>query len=358
VCPSILPRMGPLFTRMKRVSVARLGFGERSRPPRRFSDRGRNTIAWICYAILFFALIGLCGRLITPHSHAFVILAAFSPYLMAPALVALIVLAIARQKPGALIAILVTLACVLVQSPLYRADGSSIQDSVDVVVLTANLRLGNADPDSLVRSVRDRHVEVLMLQELTASERGALSTAGLDELLPYHVTDARGGAGGTGLWSSFPLSDMQLHPTFHFGLVSARLHIPRVAGSPLAIAGHMPGLWPESMTDWSLDIGALPKLLQSPQSTADGGTVLFGGDFNATYDTAQFRALLTGGYHDATEQSGAGWQATYPADETFPPMIAIDHVLTRHAEARSVHTITVEGSDHRGLLVDIALPKG
>ncbi len=77
------------------------------------------------------------------------------------------------------------------------------------------------------------------------------------------------------------------------------------------------------------------------------------GDFNATVDHAQFRALLTDGYHDAAEQCGAGYLASYPADRWLPPLIAIDHLLTKHATATSAATVALPGSDHRGILVGV-----
>ena len=55
------------------------------------------------------------------------------------------------------------------------------------------------------------------------------------------------------------------------------------------------------------------------------------------------------------EQSGAGYLASYPTDRWFPPVIAIDHVLTNHASATSASTLSLPGSDHRGLLVHVRL---
>jgi endonuclease/exonuclease/phosphatase (EEP) superfamily protein YafD len=37
-------------------------------------------------------------------------------------------------------------------------------------------------------------------------------------------------------------------------------------------------------------------------------------------------------------------------------VITIDHILTRNAAAKSIKTVTVDGSDHRALLATIAVP--
>jgi endonuclease/exonuclease/phosphatase (EEP) superfamily protein YafD len=49
-------------------------------------------------------------------------------------------------------------------------------------------------------------------------------------------------------------------------------------------------------------------------------------------------------------------EPTFPHDTWFPTAITIDHVLTRKAEASSITTIEMPGSDHRTRLATIAVP--
>jgi endonuclease/exonuclease/phosphatase (EEP) superfamily protein YafD len=221
-------------------------------------------------------------------------------------------------------------------------------------MLTANLRFGNGDPASIVALVRAHHVDVLTTQELTSQEVDALTGAGLDALLPYHVTDARGGADGVGLWSRYPLRDPERLQTYLFAFVSAQVILPGLPGPVTVAAAHMPGPWPGPAGSWLDDIGKLPQTLRS--LAARGAPVLLGGDFNATPDTAQFRRLLTGGYRDACEQAGAGLIGTWPAGTWYGPLIAIDHVLTYRAVGTAAKTVSVPRSDHRGLLVTVRIP--
>jgi len=72
----------------------------------------------------------------------------------------------------------------------------------------------------------------------------------------------------------------------------------------------------------------------------------------------QYRDLLTNGYHDAVDQMGAGFAPTFKADGWLPPLITIDHILTRNAEASSIRTVKITGSDHRSLLATIRVPLG
>lgn len=71
----------------------------------------------------------------------------------------------------------------------------------------------------------------------------------------------------------------------------------------------------------------------------------------------QFRDLLTNGYRDAVQQAGSGFAPTFPAGGPFPPLVTIDHVLTRNATAASLRTVTMPGSDHRAVLASVLIPK-
>ena len=98
---------------------------------------------------------------------------------------------------------------------------------------------------------------------------------------------------------------------------------------------------------------ALGALLQN------SAAVIIGGDYNSTPDMRQFRDLLTNGYRDAVQQTGSGFAPTFKADSSWgPPLITIDHILTRNAVASSVRTVKVPGSDHRAVLATIKVPTG
>ena len=70
--------------------------------------------------------------------------------------------------------------------------------SPDLIVMTANLLYGQADANALVREVRDRRVDVLVVEELTPSAVERLREAGLEQLLPSSVLAPASEAAGTG----------------------------------------------------------------------------------------------------------------------------------------------------------------
>ena len=113
---------------------------------------------------------------------------------------------------------------------------------------------------------------------------------------------------------------------------------------------------PADNVDWRQGMAGAKEQLNFFARAAGPAAVIIGGDYNSTPDLRQFRDLLTNGYHDAVEQTGAGFAPTYPSDTWHPPIIVIDHVLTRNAAAASIRTLDIPGSDHRALLATIEVP--
>jgi endonuclease/exonuclease/phosphatase (EEP) superfamily protein YafD len=247
---------------------------------------------------------------------------------------------------------LVLVLAVISQAPLYFGR-TATDASGGITVLQANLRVGSADPVGLTAMVIARHVDLLMTEELTPTERDRLIADGLARDLPYRFDAAlAGGGGGLAIWSRYPLSDEHNYPGFELGVLQATVQFS-AGHTATVLAIHLLPPYPYPAGEWLKEIRHIQPLLAD---AANGdGPVIAAGDFNATTDHAQFRKLLTRGYGDAAEHCGAGYLASYPTDRWFPPLIAIDHVLSRNAPADDVHTLALPGSDHRALLAHLAL---
>ena len=169
--------------------------------------------------------------------------------------------------------------------------------------------------------------------------------------LPYRFDAASPGGGGLAIWSRYPLSDETNYPGYRLGVLRARVTLPS-GQTPTVYAVHLLPPYPYASRTWVTEIGRLRTLLAGEAAKQ----VVVAGDFNATPDVAQFRRLSSHGYADAADQSGAGYLASYPTDRALvPPLIAIDHVLTRGGVATEASTVALPGSDHRGLLVHLSL---
>jgi endonuclease/exonuclease/phosphatase (EEP) superfamily protein YafD len=140
-------------------------------------------------------------------------------------------------------------------------------------------------------------------------------------------------------------------------LIAAQLRIPGVRNDPIFASVHAPAPVPDVVEKWRTGMQRIEIALNELNDTGPGGAVIAAGDFNSTVDQVEYRDLFAYGYQDAVHQSGSGWAPTYPGDGSYPPILTIDHALIRGATATSVQTITVPGSDHRAILVNVSLPK-
>ncbi len=178
-------------------------------------------------------------------------------------------------------------------------------------------------------------------------------------LAPHPCAWCRGGAG---IWSRYPLDILASTRDEEEGvsIPAARLLVPGLRFDPVLASVHVysPVAGRSNTIDgWRTGMVSAKTQLDSFAVIARRGAVIIGGDYNSTPpDMRQFRDLLTNGYRDAVEQSGSGFAPTFPSNRIFPPLITIDHVLTRNAAAESVRTIEVPGSDHRALLATIRIP--
>ncbi|MFG1694639.1 endonuclease/exonuclease/phosphatase family protein [Nonomuraea sp. NPDC049309] len=276
-------------------------------------------------------------------------MAAFTPYFAVMALVVLGVAVALRSRVA--VAIMVVVCACLAWCVLPRAfgDDAAPAGGRPLRVLTINLNGGRGDAAVVTELVRRLNVDVLSLQELTWSSMVRLNAAGLNDLLPYHVSvpDVRGPQ-GSGIYSRHPLRERKglFQPVGHHMPV-AEVSLP--GGSPVeVVVVHPVAPVPRTVPEWHAGVASLP-----PAPTS-GPPRILAGDFNATLDHAVFRDLLATGYTDAAGSTGNGLVPTWPHGRSLPPLVAIDHVLTdSRAGAVATRIFDIPGSDHRALFADL-----
>lgn len=272
----------------------------------------------------------------------------------------IVLLAIASRRFTLVLAsvALLTTTIAIQVSWYYFGKPNDFDRTTDVRILASNLRLGLAEPQPFVE-LAEANADVVTVAELTHEAANRFDAAGIGRHFPYSVLLPESGAVGLGLWSRYPLT--KVTAPRHRGVVmpAARLKIPGVDHDPLVASVHImsPVAGDENtVNDWQSGMAGAKAQLDNFARIAGPAAVIVGGDYNSTPDMRQFRDLLTNGYLDAVQQTGAGYAPTFKADSWLPPVITIDHVLTRNAAASSVRTVKVDGSDHRALLATIKVP--
>jgi len=302
---------------------------------------------WLALLVLIALAVPMLARLIGFESGVFAALVAFVPLFTVALLVPAAVFLVIRSWWPAVASLAVMALGVIWLVPLFTA--ADAEGETALTVAAVNVKFGQADADQVVALARDSQVDLLVITELTPDSERALHTAGLDDLLPHSEVHALDGPRGTGLWSRYPLESAALLDQFVSATIEARVVTPE--GTITAFAVHPPAPGPRSHPRWAADLERLHAVLEEA-----AGPVVVIGDFNTTRDHRAFRDIEALGYMDAADEAGAGFQPTFPQGRGSPPLVAIDHALTRDTPwiATGFERHVIERSDHQVIVVTYA----
>jgi Endonuclease/Exonuclease/phosphatase family len=301
--------------------------------------------AWL---VLFGALVVVVSRAFDLDRHTpFTELVVLTPWLLMLLPVVLVVVLVARAWRTA-VAVAAVLAVVAVwQAPTLGIGvdgGPAAAGGQALTAMTINSLNGLADPTSVVQLVRERKVDILAVEELTPGLVDDLGRAGLNEL-----------------WSRWPLTAVgQDRSGTSFVMPRRQVTLPNGAVVTVA-AVHTLSPLPGRVGGWLDDLAAI----QGWVATTEGSQIVLG-DFNATRDHAEFRALLSGsnGLTDSAEAvglAGGAWPGfTWPAGKrVVPSFMRLDHVLVTPDTIRveGLDVVTVPGTDHRSLVATLVVQK-
>lgn len=319
----------------------------------------RALVTAMAFSALAFSALALLFRAQPVSSIPRLVLAVGSTFVPLAAVIGLALAVASRRILLSSIGVLLVVASFAIQlNWYYVARPVHIGQSTDIRILSSNLRYGRADPQVFV-GLAKQSADVITVSELTEEAVQRFSQTGINEAFPYSQLIPAPDAGGIGLWSRYPLAPVSAPRHRNVKMPAARIEVPGVEFDPLVASVHV--MSPVSgdrntVEDWAYGMAGAKAQLDNFAREAGSAAVIIGGDYNSTPDMRQFRDLLTNGYRDAVEQTGAGLAPTFRADVPIPPVITIDHILTRNAAASSVRTVTIKGSDHRALLATIKVP--
>jgi len=316
----------------------------------------RRIVFWAAALVLALPALTLTvARAFDSDNGSMIRIEAFTPLALPiyAALLVLLAVGAARHKDGRkprLLAAVLALAALIVHSwwfaPQVVGDNPAPDDGAErITVMNANLYEGRADARQIVDAVRDNHVDLLVLEEITPQLLEKMDGLGLADLLPDRVGEPDYMVAGTMILANRPLTDhVRLRTTFQGW--EARFGTLTVLGvHPVA---------PVDPAGWRADHAAILR-----QAEADDADLIVG-DMNATPDHDVMRRLDDAGYRDAAELSNEGWQPTWPANHVgilplLPPLIRIDHVLLADTLASlGTRTVDIDGTDHLALIATVA----
>ena len=317
--------------------------------------RARVVVLWLVVAALLApALLLSVTRIVEPDGGFWIQAEAFTPIGIALYAAALLVLAVRLlvvrrwRSPAAPLAVLAVAGLLLHgwwYSPQLTGANPPPADGADrLVVMSANLREGEADGIDLVQRASDAGVDLLVVEEITAAELADMDRAGLGDLFPYRVGTPNDAADGTMAFARTDLTNPVAIATSHDGWSFEM-------GDLTVLAVH--SYAPTTPDAWRADLAVIADETRS----TDPDLVV--GDFNATADHEPMRELADAGYRDVGELANQGWQPTWPTSGVFDvlglPVAQIDHVLVGpRVAAVGMRTVQIAGSDHRAVIAEVA----
>jgi len=239
--------------------------------------------------------------------------------------------------------------------------------TVQLTVMSINSRFGRANAAEIVRLVRGNGVGLLAIQEYTKALEDRLAAEGLGKLLPHRISSPAENGSGSATYSKHPIQAIGLVPDTPFQMPTFRLALPAAATLEVTNVHTLPPV-DVRVGQWRSDLAALGRLVARNGGDGQGWTLLHNqlllGDFNATYDHAEFRRLLDGGpggrkLVDVGTASGTRFTPTWPMDGQALPGITIDHVVTSAGIPATLYAVRrVAGTDHAAVLATLHIPAG
>jgi endonuclease/exonuclease/phosphatase (EEP) superfamily protein YafD len=320
--------------------------------------RARMVVFWVAVvAVLAPAALLTFTRVVEPSGGFWIRLEAFTPLaivLYGAALAVLVIRVLVERRwrsavPFVAVVVAVGLAahCWWFAPQVTGANPPPEQGADPLTVMTANLLRGEGDGIDVVRTASEEHVDLLVVQEITAADLADMERAGVGDLLPYRVGEPNGAVRGTMVFSRAALGAAQRVPTRNDSWIVTMGDLVVMALHPSA---------PTSPDSWRHDHATIARAVD------DVDPDLVVGDFNATADHAPMRRLADAGYRDVGELANQGWQPTWPANGVvdllglpLPSVAQIDHVLVgSRMAAVSMRTAAIPGSDHRAVVAEVA----
>ena len=315
----------------------------------------RRRLADVAILVVLLGLVAVGAlRWVDTTAYPVVVLQTAAPF-VAIGLLLLTVMTVALRRWWVLVPVGVALVVAAAQVAPAFVSHASPDATRDLTVMSANLRVGQAQPTQLMDAVRFHAVDVLVLTEVTPAALEGLRRVGADTYFPRRAGEAEAdGYAGTMVLSRYPLREVAAD------LGGSPNRQPEVVvtidGVDLRVqTAHPSAPIPGQTSEWRAGLRALQAWKERQTGSA---LILLVGDFNSSSAHPGFRAVAAG-LDDAQRMTGSGWVRTWPyVGSRLPPFVQLDHVLSRGLTVIDSGQVGLNGTDHAAVWGSYALPDG
>ena len=237
---------------------------------------------------------------------------------------------------------------ILASSPVPAA----VRSEPTIRLFDANVAQWNYSMSGYITQLKSYHPEVVTMEETVPGDYTQLKAAGVLATLPYQYQITCCGSRGFIIASHYPLLHVK---------VSSYDGLQYLIRSSLVLPNRTINFWvvhttaptDPGVSDWNQELDGIDAQLVSIHPRP----LLMVGDFNASWGSRGFRAILSTGLTDAAAARGDPFAFTWSQDlPILPPIIRIDHVLTGGpVTVTEIQTHTGPGSDHRDITATVAI---
>lgn len=310
----------------------------------------RRLTRWLVWAVALAVALATVVRLVGIEDGIWPIpsATAFTIYLVPVAAMLAVVAALLRHWGAAVLLAGCAAAVGLVIAPRALPEEQPAASPIEVRVMTVNLLHGSADAAALAELVRQRRPDVVAFQEISPSTTRLLRRAGVFDTVPHLAMASGRRWNDTGIASRWPVRKLERTglPSVY---LAASVEVPGRGAVPVVSAHPTPPIVPAAQQRWARWLEQFP----GPEGPLAGGLVA--GDFNATLDHPEFRAILARGWRDAARERGEALTPTWRGAKIL--RLTLDHVLVPPGAAvRGYRVDALSGTDHRVVTATVALP--
>lgn len=387
--------MSPFVPRLGPMTVSPGSSATTSPATRSSATKQARTFAWRLLAIAVLvpvASLSIFRAVPAQWPTPVVQVLSFTPWLVVPAVFALGLALAGRRVWVTAIAALLLAAQLFWLFPLDTGRPTPVPtgSGTALTAMNINSQFGEADAAEIVRLVREEGIGLLTVQEHTQAFEDRLADEGLGSLLPHRASSPTDDGAGSAVYSLHPLQSLGMVPDTPFQMPTVRLTVEDAGRTSILEVTNVHALPPVDarIAQWRSDLAALGRLAgqdaQAGAGAQDGDAAqgrlaaqatpvrsvnrLLIGDFNATYDHSEFRAVLDGGAADSASAGGrkmvdvgtaAGLRLlpTWPMEGVPLPGITIDHLVTSPQIASTGYAVhRIPGTDHAAVLATLNIP--
>ena len=312
---------------------------------------GRVLLVPIWAGVLALVAVAVAHLVAFDRSRVFLLADSYTLWIYLPAYGIAVTAACFRSRTLTIVAgLLVVAQLAWVLPPVFRTDSipAAARSAPRLRVLTANVNFLNHDHGPILGEITRDNADVVMMEEATPLWWLAIKASGLLKRYPYHVRVGRWDPGAMVLLSKLPLTDKFVHRADGWPIITATVVVGGQAVHLVEV--HLRAPVDTFGANQSSEQAITRFIRDTPRPR------LVAGDFNASPYNRWFGQIEGLGLREASEALGQSWTTTWPNGEHFLPPLRLDHVFTDPQLVPLDGSIgTGHGSDHRPLLVDLAV---